>query len=85
MTLPLSDMQPSYNVPGGLSVVSTQVLHIGRKALVQPQVIPPLQSYQVAKPLKKIKKDNTARIKTSATHSQGTDVSLADVSANTNT
>lgn len=43
----------SYNVPGGLSVVNSEVLHVRRKPLVQPQVIPPLQSHQVAKPLKK--------------------------------
>lgn len=32
-------------------MVSTQVLHIGGKALIQPQVIPPGQGHQVAKPL----------------------------------
>lgn len=41
----------AHQIPGGLCVVSTQVLHVGGKALVQPQVIPPGHCDQVPKPL----------------------------------
>lgn len=43
----------SHNVPGGLGIVGSKVLDVWREALVQPQVIPPLHSHQVAKPLQK--------------------------------
>lgn len=41
----------THQIPGGLCIVSTQKFHIGGKALVQPQVIPPIHGHQVAKPL----------------------------------
>lgn len=41
----------AHQIPGGFGVVSTQVLHIGGKALVQPQVVPPVHGHQVAEPL----------------------------------
>lgn len=53
---PLSHLGPiprmvAYQIPGGLCIVSTQIFHIGGKALVQPQVIPPGHCHQVAEPL----------------------------------
>lgn len=41
----------THNVPGGLCIVGSQILHVWRKPFVQPQVVPPLHCHQVAKPL----------------------------------
>ena len=41
-----------YHVPVGFSLICSQVLNIGCKAFIQPQVIPPPQGYQITKPLK---------------------------------
>lgn len=40
-----------HHIPAGFSLVGSQVLHIGGKALVEPQVIPPAQRDQVTEPL----------------------------------
>lgn len=42
-----------YHIPVRFSLVCSQVLNIGCKAFIQPQVIPPLQGYQITKPLKR--------------------------------
>lgn len=42
---------PAHQIPGGFCIVGAQVFHVGGKALVQPQVIPPFQGHQVPKPL----------------------------------
>lgn len=42
----------SHHVPVGLSFIRPQVLNIGCKTLVQPQVIPPVQGDQITEPLK---------------------------------
>ena len=44
----------THHSPGGFSLVCAQVRDIGRKALVEPHLIPPLQSHQVSKPLLQI-------------------------------
>lgn len=41
----------SHHVPLGLSLIRPQVLHVGGKTLVQPQVIPPVQGDQITEPL----------------------------------
>lgn len=53
---PLSYLGPiprmvAHQIPVGLCISSTQVFHIGGKAFVQPQVIPPGHRHQVAEPL----------------------------------
>lgn len=43
----------SHHVPRWLSVVCSQVRHVGGETLVQPNLVPPAQSHQVTKPLGK--------------------------------
>lgn len=45
-----------YHIPVGLSFVCSQILNIGCKTFIQPQVIPPPQGHQITKPLKGQKK-----------------------------
>lgn len=40
-----------HHIPVGLSLVCPQVLNIGCKAFIQPQVVPPPQGNQITKPL----------------------------------
>lgn len=40
-----------YHIPWRLSTVCSQIRHIGSKALIQPDLVPPAQSHQVSKPL----------------------------------
>ena len=40
-----------YHAPTWLGMVRSQVFHVGSKALVQPQVVPPAQRNQVTEPL----------------------------------
>lgn len=49
-----------HHVPVGLGIVRSQVLHVGREALVQPQIVPPPQSHQVTEPLRG-SRDQTSR------------------------
>lgn len=42
----------SHHVPGRFNRVCSQVLHVGSKALIQPQVVPPGQRDQITEPLK---------------------------------
>lgn len=48
----------SYHVPVGFSLMCPQVLNIGCKAFIQPQVIPPPQGHQITKPLKRQHREN---------------------------
>lgn len=40
-----------HHIPWRLSTVCSQIRHIGSKALIQPDLVPPAQSHQVSKPL----------------------------------
>lgn len=44
--------QDPYHIPAGLNKVCPQVLNIGCKAFIQPQVVPPPYGHQITKPLK---------------------------------
>lgn len=40
-----------YHVPVWFSFVGSEILDVGREALVEPQVVPPPQGHQVTEPL----------------------------------